>query len=471
MRRDELQGLATPAGIFDAFTGPGGGAARRRFQELFEVVALPGERLHTVLREGDVVIQRALGEGSLARRTAIEAATIRDFAPGARLPFDRLVLRPASRAGGEALESDLAERTLPFGDAAATAISPFSEKLYPTGMDPAAAHNARLSAALQTVRGTLAPANRTRLDKAAIFVCKLVPRPAVLEYAGVRELDMFFSASLLKVSLLYASFELVARVNKVAPLLTAGSAPEFFAKVKQTFDGKIAGAVPDITPGAWRKTKFDAALTATASVAGVFSVRMSDLHRRDLESIFFDQLQNAGARDCIHRLGFSYINGALAAAGFFGPVTQLGIWLATDFISDNPPGPDNWPSFYVPVSTGGKSSAAMTALSMAHLLSLIFREELIDAAGSRDMRAIFARGAAWLSTLPNQGAFSFVATGAKVGHESSDTAKVGKVMSEAAFLRRKTDGAEFVAVWQNVPDPLGAEPIYRVIDEVVRTWP
>jgi hypothetical protein len=261
------------------------------------------------------------------------------------------------------------------------------------------------------------------------------------------------------VALLYASFELVARVNELAPLITAGSAKDFFAKVAQDFDGKIANAVSAIPPGPWRKTAFDQVLTATADASGVFSVQMSPRHDQDLRSIFSNQNQNNGARDCMRRLGFSYVNGALDAAGFLGLVTQTGIWMATDYIPDNPPGANNWPSFHVPVATNGTSSAAMTALSMASLLCRIHRKELIDATASKTMRDIFATGGAWVSTLPDPNSFSFISTGAKVGHASSQSAKVGSVMSEAAYLERKSDGAPFVAVWQNVPDALGAEPI------------
>jgi len=73
--------------------------------------------------------------------------------------------------------------------------------------------------------------------------------------------------------------------------------------------------------------------------------------------------------------------------------------------------------------------------------------------------------------LPNKASFSFTDDGAKVGHSGSGSAFVGSVMSEAAFLNRKSDGTPFLAVWQNVPDELGSEPIYRVLDEMIKNWP
>ncbi|HET9212978.1 MAG TPA: N-acetylmuramoyl-L-alanine amidase [Thermoanaerobaculia bacterium] len=95
MRRDDLQPLGGPAGLFDVLTRRAGGALPRGIGERFEVVALPGERLDEDLREGDLVIRRALGEGDLAWLTEIDISAPPDLEPGARVPLDRLVLRPA----------------------------------------------------------------------------------------------------------------------------------------------------------------------------------------------------------------------------------------------------------------------------------------------------------------------------------------------------------------------------------------
>ena len=115
----------------------------------------------------------------------------------------------------------------------------------------------------------------------------------------------------------------------------------------------------------------------------------------------------------------------------------------------------------------------MTAIAMANLLAHLHRDQLVDAASSQRMRTLFEAGGpwSWFGQLSNAAAFSFEVTGAKIGHASSGSAFVGSVLSEAAYLRRKSDSARFLAVWQNVPDALGFEPIYRVIDEMVKNWP
>jgi hypothetical protein len=66
---------------------------------------------------------------------------------------------------------------------------------------------------------------------------------------------------------------------------------------------------------------------------------------------------------------------------------------------------------------------------------------------------------------------SFTVTGCKIGEASSGSAFVGTVFSEGAWLRRTSDGAPFVVVWQNVHRDLPFRPIFGVIDEMIRTWP
>lgn len=358
-----------------------------------------------------------------------------------------------------------------FSVAQGSSLSPFSTKLYPLEMAPDAAHNARLATALSTVRGTLPSAEKqSQLDGLALIVLKLTPS-GTMGYAGVRETEMFFSASLLKLALLYASYELEARVNELAPLIAAATPARFFEKVKLDFARKIENAVPRIKQRNLRRVAFDQVLAATASGPNQFRVSLSTTHEDALRRIFVNQNQNDSPRDTMHRLGYSYVNRALDAAGFFDPQTEIGIWLASDFVGG--------PSFNVPVATRsrsrpprtGTSSEAMTALAMATLLAHMHRGQLISPAASTAMLDMFRNGAAWLRNLPNMNSFSFIDEAAKVGHSPSGSAFVGSVKSEAALLSRKSDAAPFLAVWQNVPDGLGFEPLYRVLDEMIKSWP
>jgi hypothetical protein len=322
-------------------------------------------------------------------------------------------------------------------------------------------------AAIDAVKATLGDADKTRLDKVAFAIAKLGTNENPVLYAGVKDMDTLFTASLVKIALLYASFELVARTNVLAPTIQANDPNDFFRQVKLAWDAPIAAAVPAITSGAWQKVSFDQALVATGQGNKRFKVAIHPQQRTDLDTFFSNQLNSAAASRCMHRLGYSYVNGALAAGGFFDSVDQ--IWVASDFGG-------GWSQFLVPVATNGKSSEAARAASVAYLLMTMHRGTLVDAASSQEMRNILSNGGAWLSLTANPGSVSFTSLGAKVGHDKSADAKVGSVKSEGAFLDR--GGTPFVAVWQNYPDvspgpdnPADTINVYKVIDEVIKNWP
>jgi hypothetical protein len=346
-------------------------------------------------------------------------------------------------------------------------IEPFADQAYGPQMIRSADRTKDLTDAIRDVKRTLSPTDQQRLEKVAFAIAKLGTGDNPVKYAGVKENDMLFSASLLKVTLLYASFELVSRVNKLAPSFPGGSPRDFLANVQKAFGPSIASAIPWIPNGEWRKVKFDAALTPTRGVSGIYTVKLSPVHRANLETIVANQLQDWAARACMRRLGYSYVNGALAAAGFLDLKTKKGIWYANDLGG-------GWPQFHVPVDTKGKSSVAMTALGLANLLTAMHRGTLIDQPSSQEMMRIMRKGGSWISQAANAGSLSFTSTGAKVGHHASRDAKVSSVKSEGVFLDH--NGVPFVAVWQNYPDASPVVPsdvinVYRVIDEVVKKWP
>lgn len=346
-------------------------------------------------------------------------------------------------------------------------IGPFADQAYGPQMISDANRTKDLTDAIAAVKRTLSLKDRQRLDRVAFAIAKLGTGENPVKYAGVKENAMFFSASLLKVTLLYASFELVSRVNKLATSFPGGSPTNFFDNVKKAFGTSIASAIPWIPNGERRKVKFREALTPTLGGSGVYTVKLSTQHRADLERIFADQLKDDWAIACMHRLGYSYVNGALAAAGFLDAKFKNGIWYANDLGG-------GWKQFHVPVVTKGKSSAAMTALAMANLLTAMHRGTLIDQTSSREMMGIMSHGGSWLQKAANAGSLSFTSTGAKVGHHPSSDAKVSSVKSEGIFLDH--NGNPFVAVWQNYPDASPNDDrdvinVYRVIDEVVKKWP
>lgn len=445
---------------------------------------------------GTTVLPLGSGWSVVGSRQVLAGQTLDALHPGiasfpldlTTVPADRLVLLVAViRAGNDDValtpaplqslvlnHAHVAVRSLRVAgtSVAEPAIrNPFPTMAYALQLQPDAAHNARLATALATQRLTLGDEDKKRLDEVALIVARLTPS-GLMDYAGVHETEMYFSASLLKVALMYASFELEAQVNQLAPVLSAPTAAKFFERVKREFGTAIETSVPHIGRGEWRTTKFSQALRALPDGTNRWRVELHPTHATDVADIFDKQGQNASPRATMHRLGVSYVNRALEAGGFFNARTQNGIWTTADY--------GEWPDFPVPVVTRGgqpprpgRSGAAMTALAMASLLAHLHRGTLVSASASQRMRTIFESGAGWnwLKDFVAGSGSSYTVTGCKIGEAASGSAFVGTVYSEGAWLRRTSDGAPFVAVWQNLHRDLPFRPLFRVLDEMIRTWP
>ncbi len=67
----KTNGMMSPAAIFDALSPGGSPALRRHYQQFFEVIARPGDKLEHTLQEGDILIRRVPAEGNLSHLAVI----------------------------------------------------------------------------------------------------------------------------------------------------------------------------------------------------------------------------------------------------------------------------------------------------------------------------------------------------------------------------------------------------------------
>ncbi len=156
---------------------------------------------------------------------------------------------------------------------------------------------------------------------------------------------------------------------------------------------------------------------------------------------------NLGAAECIKRLGFCWINGALANGGFFDG--QNGIWLAGTFTGAITP-------VRVPSVNDGGSAQAMTCVDMANLYALLVQQTLVDVNSSNEMLGLLGdaqHGPDSAFTTRNgvvSPGFGLDVTHTKIGLGSLKPENGGiEVFSEGSVLTHRTSGRRFVAVWQN----------------------
>jgi len=214
-------------------------------------------------------------------------------------------------------------------------------------------------------------------------------------YAGWKDTQMNFSASLLKPGVMYAAFELLAAANRIAaahpiPNGTQDTQRQFlsdrmndaFAKhlERYPFDDTLS----KLTPNCPQYTKIFKVNATVPFVAFDDTVNFGTTAETGFEANLKKMITHSGnpaAAACIDALGFTYINCALAAGGFFTALpshdTGHGIWISGDYALLE--------ARLVRTEHDGMGKLCMDTSTMCRLFALIEFGQLVDAASSATM--------------------------------------------------------------------------------------
>ncbi len=158
--------------------------------------------------------------------------------------------------------------------------------------------------------------------------------------------EMFFSGSLLKIAAMSAAFQLRHAVNDLAATLDPNlSIPDFFKKVRDTFDLQIKNAVKLLTDRGFHQVpKYETIFTPTLGGDGKYTVAFrSDANPKfDFQHHLQEMVVNShnpSAGLVIQALGYNLINGVLEKGGFFRN-NSTGMWLAGDYLPNPIPNTD-----------------------------------------------------------------------------------------------------------------------------------
>jgi hypothetical protein len=331
-----------------------------------------------------------------------------------------------------------------------------------------------------------AVAKRSELAAVPITIVQLpdkAPAPgAKLLSASSKGDEIHFSASLVKVAAMYASFELRAAARRALPdavaKLTAG---RFDVSDKQVQAGgmvEIAAAyTTEIGTAALALPLLKTCPTTMLlpSYGKVFEVNkvgsdwvcdFTSLHREAMAKMIIPS-DNTMAAQTIHGVGYGYINAALKAAGFLDPTTPRGIWLAGDYIGQ-------WPYFRIQSVNDKGVAQAATTNDLARLYALAATGFLVDADSSTAMlellRRAYDEGQEYFLTRP--AGLSYTQTHTKVGLAPLKSGQ--EVASEASIIVGNINKKRFVVAWQNVVttgSDSDYEPVARAIDEAIQAAP
>jgi hypothetical protein len=214
---------------------------------------------------------------------------------------------------------------------------------------------------------------------------------ASFRFAGASDDEEDYIASEAKVGILYAAYvfrDMVRRFNSAnAPTNQA----DLFKQLRDTMTPMIVAAVPRVlggtVPSSHRLPSYEKVLTTT-QVGGSLVVDFRTDFSKSLDDMIIPSDNNA-ARQCVHGLGFSYLNGALAAGGFFDDSTGRGVWVGGDFQMGH-----DWAPVRIATVNDGNSSVASTTSAMVRLIVSIVTTNVLDTSSCDDMNARLKSAAA-----------------------------------------------------------------------------
>ncbi|MGG5784541.1 hypothetical protein [Bacillus albus] len=197
------------------------------------------------------------------------------------------------------------------------------------------------------------------------------------KHAGIEYGKSFYTASLIKVGVLYAAYELRIIANLAVANSGISTPNDMYARLKSDFDEIINKkflailkdakiAIPPMNKTDIQKTlKYEQIFTLSHSHEAIFQSQFP----KHLQDMIIKGDNNAAAS--IEALSYSWINGALTTGDFFFPEGRTGIWIGGTFT-------DSMTPIRIASENDGEMAQASTCFDMANLYAHIFQHSLVD---------------------------------------------------------------------------------------------
>jgi hypothetical protein len=346
----------------------------------------------------------------------------------------------------------------------------YGDNLQPEG-DPG--RNRSMQDALNAFMNGLSGADRAALERVALCVVALDGADTHV-WAGHRQNETHYSASLVKLLAMYAAHTLRFFARKLIADRAPATSSDFFAALAAEFDTPITAATPakikaqhgadptKIVPA--YATVLDPRLDATGRPV---DVDFTFEYLTQLKGMLIQQ-QNAPAAQCIHGVAFGFMNAKAGDDGFFHAGTEQGTWLAGDYIGQ-------WTPVRITSVNDGPAAQVTTAVDLAKLVTRMFDGTLESGRPGDLLQMLAPGGRSWFNQKllwPNG---DFAATHSKVGIgplKPNSAGVVEQVVSEALVVRHAGHAKDFVVVWQNLKVPAmptrdQLEPVSRLVEATI----
>jgi hypothetical protein len=284
---------------------------------------------------------------------------------------------------------------------------------------------------------------------------------ASLPIAGYLDDEEDYIASEAKVGIMYAAYCFRDFVSRFNQMNSAKDEADLFKQLRDTMNKPIEGFVPRVlggaVPSSHRLPSYDKVVTAKKA-GNRLNVEFRADFVNSLDAMIIPS-DNSAAMRCVHGLGFSYLNGALATGGFFDDSKKKGpgLWVGGDFQMGKV-----WAPVRIDTDNDTSSSVGSTSDALARLIAVIITGGVLDKKACDEMRTRLASAAhpdrkkwpngdqSWLTRDPvPQGFAQANVTHDKIGlgplNAGGDTYSEGMVLNGVG-----KSGRNYVVSWQNL---------------------
>jgi hypothetical protein len=188
-----------------------------------------------------------------------------------------------------------------------------------------------------------------------------------------------YIASAGKVGVLYAAFVIRDMVRRFAFAAKPKDEKDLFAQLDAQMGPAIAAAVPRVTLKAPIVKPDYASMIQAPKLGSGLNVAFKPAYETNLDGMIVKGA-NLPTSKCVHGVGYGYLNGTLAAHGFFKDSGGLGLWVATDYNGTRPK------VFIKTANADTSEAAASTSDAMARLLAVIIVGGVLNDAVCGEMR-------------------------------------------------------------------------------------
>jgi len=268
-----------------------------------------------------------------------------------------------------------------------------------------------------------APVVSSTANHLCAAVADVTGAPASAAFAGLNEQEMLYVGSLMKVTVMYAAFALRAQVQAMADAARPNgitTAAPLFGLIKRAWTPKLKALFPSRSKTSFGNNQdvtipqLDKLFTLSAAGKVEFAAASPALSNADLDVAgefgsppgkFYDWMRlmmrwsnNTAASRCVLAVGYFYLNGLFAQAGFFDATTGKGLWISGDYQGHD------WvrsaaekaanaagvalTARWATAQGRQKSNFVANSLQVARLMTAMAMGTLVDGAASTEMRTL-----------------------------------------------------------------------------------